>query len=122
MITDQKLEAIFEEVAQHVRSSVTQPRASIIRDSRRRLSNDARDVAAIHVIDAGNLQDHKPDRSLTLLRSRSDAWTGNATGHRIAGYAHLALHQMNEAMAQFDVLEGSPPFPMVEEHPVGYRA
>ncbi len=102
MITDERLNAIFDEVARHVQSSVTQPRTAILRESRRRVRVDANDVAAVHVIAAANLLDRKPEQSLLVLGQSSVALLGSATGHRLAGYAHVAQQQLDEAKSHFD--------------------
>lgn len=102
MITDERLNAIFDEVAKQIRSSVTQPRCAIIRESRRRLRVDSDDVAAVHVIAAASLMDRQPERSLSLLRQSTSALRGSATGHRLAGYAHVVQQQLDQAKSHFD--------------------
>lgn len=102
MISDSKLDDIFEEVATRVRSSVHQTRASIIRDSRSRLARNTTDVDAIHLIAAASLQDREPDQSLSVLKQASSAICGNATGHRLAGYAYFAQQELESAMSHFD--------------------
>ena len=101
IVADERLHSVFHEVAQHVRTSVRQPRDSIIRESRRRLSRDASDIAAIHVIAAAKLCDRDPNQSLSILRNEAAALYGNATGHRLAGYAHLAKREMDAAGQHF---------------------
>ena len=102
IIADTKLDSVFDEVAKNVRTSIRQPRTSIIRDSRRRLSKNSRDVEAIHVMAAAQLCVRKPDRSLLILQNETSALNGNATGHRLAGYAHLIQHEMENAASHFD--------------------
>ncbi len=102
VIDDEKLDSIFDDVAKRVRTSVCQPRTSIIRDSRRRISQNCDDVAAIHVLAAAKLRDRRPGNSLSILYNGSSALTGNATGQRLAGYACLAQKQPDAAMQHFD--------------------
>ena len=102
IIGDEKLNLIFNEVAEPVRTSVRQSRDSIIRDSKRRVAKDASDVAAIHVVAAADLCNRRPDSSLSILRKESTTLAGNAIGHRLAGYAYLAQQQMEAAMSHFD--------------------
>ncbi|MCG8652080.1 MAG: sulfotransferase [Pirellulales bacterium] len=101
MISDEKLGVLFDEVAKQVRSSVNQSRWSIVRDSRRRLRDDDTDVAAIHVIAAASLLDRRAERSLSILQGKPAALSGNATGHRLAGYACLVEDRVDAAAEHF---------------------
>lgn len=102
MIIDEKLDAIFDEVASRVRATVQQPRSSILRASRSRIARNANDVDAVLVVAAASLQDREPERSLDFLRSASSVLQDNATGHRLAGYAHFACQQLDSATEHFD--------------------
>ncbi len=98
---DESLDLLFLDAAKQVSDSVRQPRESIVRLAHRRLENDARDVAAVHLIAAARIQNRQPERSLRLLRQNDSAMENSATGHRLAGYAYLVQQDTVQARAHY---------------------
>jgi tetratricopeptide (TPR) repeat protein len=98
---DESLDLLFLDAAKQVANSVRQPRESIVRLAHRRLENNARDVAAIHLIAVARIQNRQPERSLRLLRQHDSALENSATGHRLAGYAYLVQQDTIQARAHY---------------------
>ena len=97
-----RIDSLFFEAAKRVQTAAIQHRDSVIQLSYQRLRVNAGDVDALHVIAAANLQDQRPERSLSLLQRQCGAVTNNAAGHRLTAYALLAQNQPDEACTHFD--------------------
>ncbi len=97
----ESLDLLFREISKPVAVSVRQPREAIVRLAHQRLASDARDIAAIHVIAAAQIQNGQGDRCLRLLQHHAVALKHNATGHRLAGYAYLMQQRTTTARVHF---------------------
>lgn len=95
------IDRLFAEVARRVRSLVCQSAESIVQLSHQRLRGNPIDVDALHVLAAFKLRSCDPQRSLAILGRNPTSLANNATGHRIAAYAHLAQNQAEAARRHF---------------------
>jgi tetratricopeptide (TPR) repeat protein len=102
IVPQQKLDSLFDELAEKIRSSARQSRGGILQSACRRLATNRLDKDAIHVIAASHLQDQKPTRSLSVLNKAPDILGDNPIGHRVAGYACLVQREMDVARWHFD--------------------
>lgn len=97
-IDDLALRDVLHSVCSRARQTVRQSNDVVIQQSHQRLSGDAFDLPALHVIAASSLVHHQPARTLDLLQQNDEVLQGDAVGNRLAGYAWLV--QQDAAMAR----------------------
>lgn len=102
IIDSARADALFAELATKVRSSVRQSRDALVQASHRRLSENPRDRAAIHVLAASSLQNSDPQKSLATLQRDPAILKDDPISHRLAGYAFLAQSDLDSALHHFD--------------------
>ena len=96
------LDDLFASACDRIRSSVRQSQDSILRNSRRRLAENALDADATYVLAASSLTRRKPGESLRILSACPTVVDEDATGNRLAGYAWLLKDQTEQARHCFD--------------------
>ena len=102
IINQASTDSLFAEVSTKVRSSVRQSPEAVVQLSHRRLSGNPLDRDALHVLAAFSLRNQNPSKSLSILHRDPTVLHENPLGHRIAGYAHLAQDQTDDARRHFD--------------------
>jgi tetratricopeptide (TPR) repeat protein len=101
-VTCRDLERLFDSVCDRARVSVQQSNHAILRQSRQRLSRNASDASALHVIAASSLVRDDPARCLEVLLRDPHAFALDPVGQRLAGYARLIKKEFAEARQCFD--------------------
>jgi tetratricopeptide (TPR) repeat protein len=101
-ISQDALESLFDTVCNRARVSVSQSNEAILRQSRKRLSANPSDAAALHVIAASSLVRGEPKHSLEVLQRSAQEIESDPTGNRLAGYAWLASQDVARARKCFD--------------------
>ena len=96
------LEGLLESVCGNARVSVRQSKASVIRQSWRRLSVNALDSPARHVVAASSLVRQQPARTLEILACDSDSFQRHPVSNRLAAYAWLVRKDVSRARRHFD--------------------
>jgi tetratricopeptide (TPR) repeat protein len=104
LLEQTKIESLFDELANDVRSTANQTRESIVQTSHRRLATHPHDEPARHLLAVARLHSNDPDRCLSLIID--SPWRHvSAVRQRILAYAYLlqsnveiALGHLNEAV------------------------
>ncbi|QDV47668.1 lipoprotein NlpI [Stieleria neptunia] len=96
------LDALLESVCNRAGKSVRQSNQVFIQRSRQRLSRNAFDIQALHVVAASSLVHQQPAKTLELLERDGEAFARDAVGNRLAGYAWLVRQDTGRARHSFD--------------------
>ncbi|PAY20393.1 hypothetical protein CKO51_06025 [Rhodopirellula sp. SM50] len=96
------LNELLESVCNRVGQSVRQSNEVIIQRSQQRLSRNALDMQALHVVAASSLVHRQTAKTLELLQRDGETFARDPVGNRLAGYAWLVRQDTGRARHSFD--------------------